>query len=253
VRAIITYHSIDPSRSAISTSEQEFRRHVDWLAVSKSVKVVSLETLLASNDTEDVVALTFDDAFQNFRTVAAPILGAHGLPALLFVATAHAGGTNAWPSPRGMPDVPVLPLMDWNDIASVAESGISIGSHARTHRLLPSLSSEDLREEIAESAADLKRETGIVPSALAYPYGIASAREQNEAARVYDLAVGAELSVIGTAHNRFMLPRIDAYYLRKRGVLESFGSPRFDRFLKLRNRGRQLRTSVNRLLGQGGA
>ncbi|HVD60954.1 MAG TPA: polysaccharide deacetylase family protein [Gemmatimonadaceae bacterium] len=253
MRAIITYHSIDPSRSAISTSEQEFRRHVDWLAGNKSVSVVSLEKLLASKPEDHVVALTFDDAFQNFRSVAAPILRAHGLPALLFVATAHAGGTNAWPSPRGTPEVPVLPLMDWSDIASVAEDGVSIGSHARTHRLLSSLSAADLREEIAESAADVQRETGIAPAALAYPYGIASAREQKEAARVYDLAVGAELSVIGDESNRFMLPRIDAYYLRKPGVLESFGSPRFDRFLKLRNRGRQLRTSVNRLLGQGGA
>ena len=137
--------------------------------------------------------------------------------------------------------------------ASHRNRPFSIGSHARTHRLLSSLSAADLREEIAQSAADVQRETGIAPAALAYPYGIASTREQKEAARVYDLAVGAELSVIGDESNRFMLPRIDAYYLRKPGVLESFGSPRFDRFLKLRNRGRQLRTSVNRLLGQGGA
>ena len=214
---------------------------------------MSLETLLEMNDTDHAVALTFDDAFQNFKTVAAPILSSHHLPATVFVATALAGGTNAWPHLRGTGEIPVLPLMDWNDIASVAERGISIGSHTCTHRALPSLNAEEMREEIARSADDLKRETGRAPSSFAYPYGIASPREQKVAARVYDLAVSADLTPLSEQSNRYMLPRIDAYYLRRPGVLESFGSPSFDRFLKFRNRGRQLRTSVNRLLGQGGA
>ena len=34
---ILTYHSIDPSGSAISLDEACFRRHVDWLASSETV------------------------------------------------------------------------------------------------------------------------------------------------------------------------------------------------------------------------
>ncbi|HUQ19399.1 MAG TPA: polysaccharide deacetylase family protein [Gemmatimonadaceae bacterium] len=252
MRAIITYHSIDSSGSAISTSEQQFRQHASWLARNDKVKVVSLEALLSASDNDHAIALTFDDAFKNFRTVAAPILSSHGFPATLFIATSHAGRSNAWKAPRGAGEIPLLPLMDWADIASVAERGISIGSHARSHRALPSLCAADLHDEIAQSADEIRRELGKRPSAFAYPYGIASARERNEVSRLYDLAVGAELSVLGEKSDRYMLPRIDAYYLRKAGVIESFGLPKFIRFLKLRNRGRQLRTSVNRLLGPGG-
>lgn len=252
MRAIITYHSIDSSGSAISISEHQLRHQISWLARNDEISVVSLEALLTANDNDHAVALTFDDAFKNFRTIAAPILTGHGFAATLFVATSHAGGTNAWSTPRGAGQIPMLPLMDWDDIASVAERGISIGSHARTHRALPSLCAADLHDEITQSADDLRRELGKRPAAFAYPYGMATQRERNEASRVYDHAVCAELSVIRENFDRYMLPRIDAYYLRKPGVLESFGSPKFNRFLKIRNRGRQLRTSVNRLLGERG-
>ena len=49
-----------------------------------------------------------------------------------------------------------------------------------------------------------------------------------------------------------MLPRIDAWYFRTAGRLESFGTPAFNRYLRVRSRGRRLRASVNRLLVQDG-
>jgi peptidoglycan/xylan/chitin deacetylase (PgdA/CDA1 family) len=251
VRAIITYHSIDPSESAISTSDKEFRRHIDWLSAGH-VKVLSLEALVGSTDSDDAVALTFDDAFQNFRTLAAPRLQERGLPATMFVATAHAGGTNAWGVPPGAGKIPQLPLLDWDGISEVSSYGISIASHARTHRRLTYLTLPELQDEIISSAQEIETRTGISPKSFAYPYGAVTSRERNEVAKVYDLAVGTELKSLSDASDRHQLPRIDAYYLRAPGTLESFGSARFRRFLTIRNRGRQLRESVDRLLGHGG-
>jgi len=254
VRAIITYHSIDSSRSPISISERDFRRHLNWLATSR-VSVVPLDALVSADHSGDSVALTFDDAYQNFGSIAAPLLEEHGMPATLFVATAHAGGTNAWDTPArggGKGQVPVFPLLDWNGIARVAQRGVAIGSHARTHRQLPLLDAHALRDELASSSEDLRRELGVAPTALAYPYGDAASREKEEAARIYDLAVGTELRILEKTEDQHMLPRIDAYYLREAGRLESFGSAAFDRYLRIRRRGRRLRASVHRLTGRGG-
>ena len=174
------------------------------------------------------------------------------MPATLFVATGHAGATNAWGAPTGSGKIPVLALLDWNGISAVSSMGISIGSHARTHRRLTYLTLPEMQEELMSSAHEIQRRTGITPKSFAYPYGAVTPRERREVAKVYKLAVGTELSPVSQGDDRHLLPRIDAYYLRSSGILESFGSARFRRFLSIRNRGRQLRASVDRLRGQGG-
>ena len=250
MRAVITYHSIDPSASAISISETEFRRHVDWLA-SGRVPVVSLETLVAGDPGSDAIALTFDDAFQNFGTIAMELLRDHGLPATLFVVTDRVGGTNAWEPGAGVGSLPVLPLLDWGGIAAVAEGGITIGSHGRTHRHLPVLEQAELDDEVSGSLDDFRRELGLLPTAFCYAYGDVTERERSAAARAYRVAVTTELRPLDDDEDAFMVPRLDAYYLRRSGRLESFGTPAFDRYLRFRRGGRSLRTGVVRLMGRG--
>lgn len=211
-----------------------------------------LDQIVAADDGNDCVALTFDDGFQSFAAIAAPLLEEHGLPGALFVSTERVGGTNAWDTPTETNRFPVLPLLDWDGIATVAERGVSIGSHGRTHRRLTSLDDSAVIEELEGSFEDLRRELGVVPTVLAYPYGDASAREQKTAAGIYRLALSTEMRSVGENEDLHMLPRIDAYYLRVPGRLESFGTPAFKRYLRIRSRGRRLRASVHRLLGQGG-
>jgi peptidoglycan/xylan/chitin deacetylase (PgdA/CDA1 family) len=251
VRAIFTYHSIDSSGSAISVSEDVFRRHIRWLA-SGAVKVLPLDVLVAWNDDTDAVALSFDDGFLNFAAIAAPLLEEYRLPATLFVATSHVGSTNAWHSPRENRNLPTLGLLDWDGIAAVSERGISIGSHGKTHRPLTSLSATELNDELAGSFEDMRRHLGSSPGFFAYPFGAATLRERNEAAQIYALAVTTEMRDIAKDEDLHMLPRVDAWYFRTQGRLESFGTPAFNRYLHVRSRGRRLRASVNRLLGQDG-
>ena len=250
MRAVITYHSIDSSRSAISISETEFRRHMEWLA-SGRVPVVSLETLVAGSADSDAIALTFDDAYQNFGRIAADLLRDHGFPATLFAVTARVGGTNAWEPSAASGSLPVLPLLDWAGIAAAAEAGVTIGSHGRTHRHLPALEKQELDDEVSGSFDDIRRELGLSPTAFCYPYGDATARERGAAARAYRMAVTTELRALDDADDEYMVPRLDAYYLRRPGRLESFGTPAFERYLKVRRRGRSLKSGVGRLLGRG--
>lgn len=250
MRAVITYHSIDPSNSAISITEAEFRRHVRWLASSR-VPVVPLDDFLAGASDSDAVALTFDDGFESFSAVAADVLSERGLPATVFIVTGRVGGTNAWNAGGVSSSLPVLPLLNWAGIARVAEAGFTLGSHGRTHRRLPALEAQEVGDEVAGSLDDFRRELGLSPAAFCYPYGDVTERERNVVANSYRMAVTTDLRVVGRHEDPYLVPRVDAYYLRRPGRLEMFGTPEFERYLRARSRGRRLRNRVVRLLGRG--
>jgi peptidoglycan/xylan/chitin deacetylase (PgdA/CDA1 family) len=244
VKAILTYHSIDPSGSPISVDADTFRRHVRWLA-SGAVRVVSVPELVRLPDDADAVALTFDDGFASFGAVAAPLLLDHALPATVFVVTDHVGRTNAWGGVAD-PAVPTLPLLDWSALARLAERGIAIGAHTRTHPRLTRLDPAARREEIASSVGRIERELGERPAGLAYPYGDVDDDAAAAAAAHCDWACTTELRALapGDAARPHLLPRLDIHYLRSPGRLESWGTPRLRRYLWLRGRARRVRAGL---------
>jgi peptidoglycan/xylan/chitin deacetylase (PgdA/CDA1 family) len=250
MRGILTYHSIDPSGSAISVGEDVFREQVRWLA-SGAVRVSSLDELLRLPPDVDAVALTFDDGYENFGTVAAPLLADHGLPVTLFVVTDRAGGTNAWAGAdhANGDRVPTLALLDWDAIGRLAEGGVALGSHTRTHPRLTGLRGAALAEEVAGSAERIAAMTGRRPVAFAYPYGSFDAAARDAVASAYALACTAELRPLRDDDDPHLLPRLDVYYFRSPGRLESWGTADFRRRLWLRAQARRVR---RRLLALGG-
>ncbi|MFZ5625485.1 MAG: polysaccharide deacetylase family protein [Gemmatimonadota bacterium] len=247
MRAILTYHSLDPSGSPISVDPEVFRAHVRWLA-SGRVRVVSLRELLTLPDDRDAVALTFDDGFESFRRVAAGPLRTYGLPATVFVVTDAIGRTNAWGG-RADPRVPTLRLMDADALAAIAAEGFELGAHSRTHAHLPRLDDHALEDEILGSADRLKALTGVEPFAFAYPYGAADDRAVAVARSRFGCAVSTRLAPIGAGDDRHRLPRLDAFYLRDPGQLERWGSMPFQHRLWLRAQARRVREVF---AGQGG-
>lgn len=241
MRAILTYHSLDPSGSPISVHPEAFRRHVDWLA-SGDVAVRGFRELLMSR--EPGVAVTFDDAFVSFREIAWPLLKERGIPVTVFVPTDHAGRTNRWPD-ESYAGIPELPLLDWDALRELALEGVQLGSHTRSHRDLRTLPDDELREEL-EAAAERIEEVTRRPDLLAYPYGFADARVAAAAREVYSYACTDELRVIADDDDRHLLPRLDAYYLQRPGLLEGFGTWRFGAYLGARRLGRHVRRRLAR-------
>lgn len=242
MRGILTYHSIDPSGSAISVDEAAFRAHVAWLG-SGAVRVVPLERIGEPESGGDAVALTFDDAFRNFADVAWPLLRAHGLPVTLFVASSHAGGTNAWGG-RDAAGIPTLPLMDWDALGQAATEGVTLGAHSRTHPDLRTLTQAGLDDELHGSADDIAGHTGASPAAFAYPFGALDDRVASAAGRRFTLAVTTELRVLQPGDSPHRLPRLDAFYLRGPGRLESWGTSAFRTHLRLRAGLRKVRAAL---------
>jgi len=239
VKAILTYHSIDDSGSPISVSPEAFQRHVAWFA-SGATRIVSVADLLALPEDADAIAITFDDGFKNFGEVAAPLLLQHGLPATLFIVTDAVGANNNW---GGFPDprVPTLELLDWEELGALACAGVELGSHTRSHSLLSRLSPAAIADELIGSAERLRMETHVAPAGFAYPYGDTSDEAATRTESAYQWACTTAMRAVGPRDRVCLLPRIDMYYFREPGRLESWGSARFRQYLWLRSRARGMR------------
>lgn len=244
MRAILTWHSVDDSGSAISVAPEAFRAQVRWLA-SGRVRVVSVAELLTLDDAVDAVALTFDDGFANFLTQALPLLHDHGLPATLFVVAGHVGGDNDWHGSSG--GVPIMPLLGWDELGAVATAGIEIGAHTRTHPVLPSLDVGALLDELAGAADEIAQRIGKRPTGFAYPYGLADARVTRETARHFSWACTDTFNSLERGDDRMLLPRLDAWYFRTERMLAPWGTARFQAWVWARRQARWARRSMRRI------
>lgn len=241
MRAVLTYHSLDDSGSAISQTPEAFARQMAWLA-AQQVAVVSLDALLAMPVLARACAITFDDGLQNVADHAAPILAARGWSATMFVPTARVGGDNRW-SAAGRHPIPVLRVMDWDALGRLADAGWTIGAHTRTHPSLPTLDDAALDDELGGAHDDIRAGLGLTPHWLAYPFGDHDARVVARAARWYHGACTTELRALGAAEAPLAVPRLDAWYLET-AMRWDWGSSRWRGYFALRRVLRQTRAAV---------
>jgi peptidoglycan/xylan/chitin deacetylase (PgdA/CDA1 family) len=209
VRAIFTYHSIDSSGSPISLPEESFKEHVRFFG-SGRVRVVPLSMLPSLPDEMDAVALTFDDGFLNFTSAVLPILAHVGFPATVFVVSDAVGTSNA----------------------------------TRTHSDLTQLSPAQLNDETEGCVERILAELGDRPRRFAYPYGYVNDDVARIARTIFEHSVTTELRPVASDDDLALLPRIDAWYFRKSGHLEAWGSAAFRRRLWIRAQGRRVRAMV---------
>jgi peptidoglycan/xylan/chitin deacetylase (PgdA/CDA1 family) len=162
---------------------------------------------------DDGVLITFDDAFEDFAQVAAPILKRHGFSALVFVPTRRLG------SPEGCEGAndPARPLMDWATVRALAKDGIEFGGHSRTHADLTKLAARECEDEVAGCGEDLSAAIGKPVQSFAAPYGRVSPEVLATIGRHYRIAFGTRLALPQRGQDRFEVPRIDMHYFRDRG------------------------------------
>jgi len=195
--------------------------------------VRTLSDLLADEGDGDAVAITFDDGFTSFDELAWPRLREAGLPATLYVVTGRVGEDNRWGG-RPEPGIPDLPLMDWEALGRVAGEGVELGGHGRAHLRLDQAGDAEVEDEIEGCREEIRKRTGSAPSSFAYPYGAYDDRAEAAAVRTYENAVTTELRPLRGRDPAHRLPRLDAFYLRRPGRLERFGSGGFRRYVAVR-------------------
>ncbi len=246
MKAILTWHSIDESGSVISVTRAQFKRHVDWLA-SGRVRVVPLAEIVTDDDGSDAVALTFDDGFTSFSSIAVPLLADRGLTATVFVVAGKVGGTNNWNGTGEREGgVPSMPLMSWDAINAARESGFDIGAHGLNHESLTLAPTHALPEEVQRCGELIETSTGYLPDCFAYPYGDHDSVAVAAVGSMFSLACTTKFDLIKPSSQRLILPRLDTYYFRDNTVLQAWGTAKFNTYLGLRKAGRAMRARVTR-------
>jgi peptidoglycan/xylan/chitin deacetylase (PgdA/CDA1 family) len=165
---ILAYHGVCPGND-LCVSPRDFRDHLFYLV--ERFKIVSLSEHLSGNlkdQSEGVVALTFDDAYKNVYDYALPILSELKLPATIYVPSGYVGACNEWD--RGRHE-PLMEIMDGTKLREVRFKGFRIGSHSKSHRRLSTLNATDLVDEAMSSKKALEDILGETVKDFAYPYG----------------------------------------------------------------------------------
>jgi glycosyltransferase involved in cell wall biosynthesis len=213
---VLAYHAISnlPKGSptyAYGVPPCQFERQLDELKRSGYHFLSAEEFLMFLNGnyqlTRHSLLLTFDDGYSELLDVVLPLLRDRSIPAVVFVVSRLIGRTNEWDETKGMLR---LTLLDVNGLYKLTLNGIMIGAHSRTHRSLPSLSYEEMSDEINGSIKELDK-WGLGQAILfSYPYG-----EYNNAILkvVQQSGIKAAFTVkpgrIKPKQNPFLVPRIE--------------------------------------------
>lgn len=189
---ILAYHLVGAGTgSPVDLPMETFERQLD--EISALGDPVALETGLArlrdgKNGGRPMIALTFDDAYENFGRSVLPRLAAAGIPATLFVPV----GFVQRESPAPLTGAESLPPLSWHQLREMVETGlVAVGSHTWTHGdLRASLGDEaSLERELHDSRQVLEDRCAARVRSFCYPRGLWSPGCEGEVQRHYDHAV----------------------------------------------------------------
>ncbi|HAM52022.1 MAG TPA: polysaccharide deacetylase [Nitrospiraceae bacterium] len=174
---VLMYHNIgmppkEGKLRSLYVTPRMFRFQM-WYLKTAGFRVVSLNEILSfmrgsvSSD-ERLVALTFDDGYQDFYDNAYPVLKMYGFPSTVFLVSDFIGKENLW-------DYQELnirkKLLDWEKIIEMRDHHVSFGSHTRTHPFLSKLSTAEMEEELFGAKATLEKRLNLPVQFFCYPYG----------------------------------------------------------------------------------
>ncbi len=138
------------------------------------------------------VFLTFDDGYEDFYTVAFPLLKKHQMKATIYVIYNFIGRNG---------------FMNEQEIKEILASGlVELGDHTFDHLSLPSIPEKEARYQIIDSKKKFEEKFGIEVKTIAYPYG---AFDQQVINLVKEASYSAAVSVIPGV----IQSDVDLYYL----------------------------------------
>ena len=208
---ILMYHSLDESRSVISTRPAWFVATLNRLRDARMRAIDLSDWIEAGRPTvENGFAITFDDGYQNVLD-AAEILARFDWPATVFLVADRLGQVNDWEAGSG--SIPRLPLLSWRELKHLKAAGFRFGAHSRTHRGLDRLDEMSLVDELRGSRDAIEQAAGEPCRLFAFPYGRASKKVREISCDFFDASFGTRLNWCRKRDSRADLPRIDAFYL----------------------------------------
>ena len=176
---------------------------------------------VAEGRSRGCAALTFDDGLADNLHALVPILERASATATVFVVSGWLG--------RPHPIASWARILTEDELRHLAAAGVEIGAHMVTHADLTTLSFDDARSELAESAERLRRVTGTAVEVAAYPFGAATA-ETRAACRDAGFAAACRTLGSGSWDDPYDLPRQP---MENRATLFGLRLKRDDRYQSL--------------------
>ena len=197
---VLMYHGIHdtPGRdgrfdSVYSITRHQFEQQMRWLADNGYNTVVCSEINETPPDKKRIV-ITFDDGDLSNRTVSLPVLQELGMTAEYFITTDWIG-TEDYMNPA--------------QLRELEQAGMSLQSHAKSHRYLSDLTEEELTEELVGSKQALEQIIGRQVTGLALPGGRGGENVVQMAKQAgYHYVCNSEFGVNAAGTDPFALKRI---------------------------------------------
>lgn len=170
---VLMYHNIwippkGVSLKSLYVTPRMFRFQM-WYLKTSGFNVVSLYEILSfingKNSPKRLVAITFDDGYQDFYDNAFPVLKTYKFPSTVFLVSDLVGKESLWDS-RGKER-----LLHWDSILEMKDAGVVFGSHSKTHPFLSKLSWNELKDEIRDSKIMLEERLKNPVDFFCYPNG----------------------------------------------------------------------------------
>jgi peptidoglycan/xylan/chitin deacetylase (PgdA/CDA1 family) len=248
---ILTFHAIETGDSPLAFPPELFTALLR-LATAHGYRTISLGELRACLDSGEgfpvrTLVLTFDDGYRSVFDEAYPRLRDHGFSATLFLTP---GRHPVGDSRRRFPSLCGRGMVNWDEVAELANAGWEIGAHTLSHPDLSRIPVAEAIHEMSESKRLIEQRLDRPVTAFAYPYGRRSPSARPWLAEEFHCACGVSLALVARNSDPFALERIDMYYLRSRLLLPLLFSPRLAQYLFLRRIPRRLRALLTeRLVG----
>lgn len=234
--AIVAYHAVGTPAQFGNVSRKRLRRDLEYL--TSEFTVVDLPGVIDPSE-DGGVALTFDDAYQDFYRNVLPLLREFDVPATLYVPAGFVGGVppayayrfhcspatieqfNDGIDRSTLSNPPTIDrppkMMSWEQLRAVArEELVSIGNHTLTHPDLAALTDQEtLEAEILGARRKLRDELEIEIDRFCFPYGRFSEEALDIVRETHASAVTSRPGVIrpcdGGNLDLHRLPRIRAH------------------------------------------
>ncbi len=243
---ILTYHSIDDSRSVISISPATFKMQMKYLAECGYQSLSFSEAVVFLREKkpfpEKAFVATFDDGYENNYTGAFPVLQQFGFKGTIFLISDYCGKT--WSGDAS--SLEPRSLLSWAEIKEMHRHGIEFGAHTLTHPDLTLIPVAQAERETRQSKAEIQERLGAEVTTFAYPYGKYSSEVKKIVQTHFHGACSTVLGKAVAGSDLFLLKRIDMYYLKHPGLFKRLPTNTLAGYLKLRQMLRGLKHFVGR-------